>query len=66
MEKMIRFFCACAPGIAIGLWLARQLGWWWPLGAVSGAMISYFLVEWKVVILLLEHHFLNLIYMILM
>ena len=50
MEKMIRFFCACAPGIAIGLWLARQLGWWWPLGAVSGAMISYFLVEWKVVI----------------
>ena len=50
MDRFIRFFFACAPGIAIGLWLARQLEFWWPLGAVAGAMTSYALVEWKEVI----------------
>lgn len=46
-EKLTRFFCACAPGIAIGLWSAHQLGFWWPVGAVIGALVSYLLVEWK-------------------
>ena len=50
-EKLTRFFCACAPGIAIGLWSAHQLGFWWPVGALIGAMASYLLVEWKGVVL---------------
>lgn len=50
-EKLVRFFCACAPGIAVGLWLASQLGFWWPLGALVGAVVSYVLIEWKVAVL---------------
>jgi len=49
-EKFTRFFCACAPGILIGLLLARRFGFFWPIGAVVGAMISYLLVEWKAVL----------------
>lgn len=50
-EKAVRFFWACAPGIAIGLWLAPQLGLWWPIAALAGAVVSYLLVEWKAVVL---------------
>lgn len=49
-EKAIQFFWACAPGIAIGLWLAPQLGLWWPVAALAGAVVSYLLVEWKTVV----------------
>ncbi len=49
LEKLVRFVCACAPGIAIGLWSAGRFGFWRPFGAVVGAMVSYLLVEWKVV-----------------
>lgn len=49
-QKFLRFFCACAPGIAIGFWIAQELGFFWPIGAGIGAMISYMLVEWKAIV----------------
>lgn len=51
LQKFLRFFCACAPGIAIGFWIAQKLGFFWPIGAIIGASLSYLLVEWRVVVL---------------
>lgn len=50
-QKFLRFFCACAPGIAIGFWMAEKAGFFWPIGAIIGAGISYLLVDWKEVVL---------------
>ncbi len=41
---------ACALGAIIGLFIALEIGWFWPIGLIIGCATAYFTYEWQVVV----------------